>query len=190
MPELPKSIVIEGRRYPTWALSLRARENFKRLQQVDEHIATLRERLAFYTSAKSHCLASLKSALPSKINYYWHNVPLEWARAHWLLEGERFDLSELSMTDHYRASDRVLVYVKGHGVVGWGEVQLDTHSTQRQLAWRFRVKELKHALPAKRLKEFAVRHPNRASQALPEGAKSKELVAALETYPSAVNVAH
>ncbi|WP_447529251.1 hypothetical protein [Vreelandella sp. TE19] len=189
MSELPKSIVIEGRRYPTWALSLRARENFIRLHQVDEHIATLQERLAFYTSAKANCLACLKSALPSKINYYWHNVPLEWARAHWRLEDRRFNLRELSMTGHYRANDRVLVYVKGHGVVGWGEVQLDTHSTQRQLAWGFRVKELKHALPAKRLKEFAVRHPNRASQALPDGAKTEELVAALETYPAAANVA-
>lgn len=194
MSELPKSIVLEGRRYPTWALSLRAREYLTNLYQVEDHIAELRQRLAFYTSARDVCQQRLRDALPEKSltsftsRYYWQTASLEWARANWPVKAPTLSLRCLGAASHYREGDRVLVYVKGYGVVGWGDVQMDTHSTQRLIVWRFVVAELKNALPAKALKDFSVRHPNRASQILPPAADVESLLQALESRPAALDV--
>ncbi|BCB08576.1 hypothetical protein HHSLTHF2_24660 [Vreelandella venusta] len=73
----------------------------------------------------------------------------------------------------------MLCYVKGHGVVGWGVVEIDTHSTKRHLAWRVSVPTLDKALPAKALKEFSLRHPTRSSQLLPAAADIEGLLSAL-----------
>lgn len=195
MSTLPKSVVVGGRRYPTWALSLRAREQLTNLEHVDKHIAELRRRLALYSSARDICQRSLREALPSKRQvlleprYYWQIVSLEWARANWPVKAPTLNLHCLGGATHYREDDRILVYVKGYGVVGWGDVQVDNHDAQCHIIWRFMVEELKDALSAKELKDFSVRYPNRASQMLPASADVARLLKALESKPAARNVA-
>lgn len=192
MPKLPKSVVLEGRRYPTWALSSQAREQLVNLHQVDEHIAELRGRLAYYTAAREQFQKLLRQALPEQeqpvnaYRYYWHIAPLEWARKSFPTRASAISLRLLGAVSHYREGDRILLYVKGHGVVGWGVVSIDTYSTQRHLALCFEVAALDQALPAKALKEFALRHPNRGSQMLPESADVKRLLVALEARPGVV----
>ncbi|WP_417420265.1 hypothetical protein [Halomonas sp.] len=194
MSELPKSIVLEGRRYPTWVLSARARECLANIYRVDNHIAELRQRLAFYSAARDECKQQLLNKLPGKPaaspapRYYWQTAPLEWAQSHWPVKAPTLNLHCLGATNHYREDDRILVYVKGHGAVGWGIVQSDNHSKQLCVAWRFMVAELKEALPAKALSDFSVRHPNRASQMLPPTVDIAGLLQALEARPAVQNI--
>lgn len=190
MAKLPKSIVIEGRRYPTWALSAKARKQLVNLGLVDAHIAELHQRLAHHHVARKHYQLLLASALPDpqrqpsvseSPRYFWQSVSKEWAQKHWPIRMATFRLSDFESTNDYRQDDRVLCYVKGYGVVGWGVVEEDTHSTKRHLVWQVGVPTLDAALPAKTLKEFSLRHPSRPSQALPATADIDGLLAALDT---------
>lgn len=191
MPKLPKSVVLEGRRYPTWALSSKAREQLVNLRLVDVHIAELRERLAFYIGARELAQHALRQALTEKevsaqqYRYFWHIAPPEWTKKHFPTHAATLSLRSLGASSHYRQDDRVLLYAKGHGVIGWGVVGLDTYSTQRHLALNFEVASLGKALPAKALKEYALRHPNRTSQMLPAGADVEGLLKALTSRPAA-----
>lgn len=202
MSELPKSVVIGGRRYPTWALSVRARESLVNLNRVDDHIAQLRQRLALYSAARTACHQQLLKSLPEQPRpaprYYWHSVPQEWAQARWPVKAPTLELS-LNAARDYQPGDRLFVYVKGYGVVGCGAVEYGVAGNEKgdgvvekgaqaapvQLAWRFKVAQLKDALPASTLKQFAVRHPNRASQKLPEAADIAGLLQALTARPAA-----
>ncbi|MBT2801012.1 hypothetical protein J7J49_06730 [Halomonas sp. ISL-56] len=190
MAKLPKSIVIEGRRYPTWALSVEARKQLVNLSHVDAHIAELHQRLAQHQVARNHYQMLLASALPDPhqqpsvsetTRYFWQSVSKEWAQKHWPVRTATFGLSDFESTRHYRQGDRVLCYVKGHGVVGCGVVEMDTHSTKRHLVWRVNVPTLDKALPAKTLKEFSLRHPSRPSQVVPPTADIEGLLSALAT---------
>lgn len=193
MSELPKSIALEGRRYPTWALSLRARKQLTNLEQVDKHIAELRQRLAFCKSARDICQRHLREALPEKCQpaprYYWQIASLEWVRANWPVKAITLDLQCLGEASHYREGDCVLVYVKGYGVIGWGSVEVGADAKQRHLIWRFVVAELSDALPAKALNDFSVRYPNRISQMLRSSAGITGLLQALESRPAALKMA-
>lgn len=190
MAKLPKSIVIEGRRYPTWALSAKARKQLINLGLVDAHIAELHQRLAQHQVARKQYQLVLASTLPDPrqqpsvsetTRYFWQSVSKEWAQKHWPISMASVDLSVFESASHYRQGDRVLCYVKGHGVVGWGVVEVDTHSTKRLLAWRVSVPTLDKALPAKTLKEFSLRHPSRPSQVVPPTADMEGLLSALVT---------
>lgn len=190
MAKLPKSIVIEGRRYPTWGLSAKARKQLINLSLVDAHIAELHQRLAHHYVAREHYQLLLKDALPNPrrqptvaetTRYFWQSVSKAWIQKHWPLSTPTLGLSAFESTSHYRQGDRVLCYVKGHGVVGWGVVEVDTHSTKRHLVWQVGVATLDAALPAKTLKEFSLRHPSRPSQALPPTADIDGLLTALDT---------
>ncbi|GEM_PF-1430631 len=190
MVKLPKSIVIEGRRYPTWALSEKARKQLINLGHVDAHIAELQQRLENHYIARKHYQLLLASALPDphrqpiaseNTRYFWQSVSKAWAQKHWPLSTATLGLNAFESTNLYRQGDRVLCYVKGHGVVGWGVVEVDTHSTKRHLVWQVGVPTLDAALPAKTLKEFSLRHPSRPSQALPPTADIDGLLAALDT---------
>ncbi|MDQ7733694.1 hypothetical protein QT231_13360 [Halomonas sp. SpR1] len=188
MAKLPKSIVIEGRRYPTWGLSAKARKQLVNLSLVDAHIAELHQRLAHHYVAREHYQLLLTSALPDPrrqpnvadtSRYFWQSVSKAWAQNHWPLSTSKLALSAFESTSHYRQGDRVLCYVKGYGVVGWGVVEMDTHSTKRHLVWRASVSTLEKALPAKTLKEFSLRHPNRPSQVVSSTADIEGLLSAL-----------
>ncbi|HBP42282.1 MAG: hypothetical protein ACTJG4_11165 [Vreelandella alkaliphila] len=188
MAKLPKSIVIEGRRYPTWALSAKSRKQLINLDCVDAHIAELHQRLAHHYVAREHYQLLLASALPKPhrqpsvsetTRSFWQSVSKEWAQKHWPTRTATLSLITFESTGHYRQGDRVLCYVKGHGVVGWGVVEIDIHSTKRHLAWRVSVPTLDKALPAKALKEFSLRHPSRSSQLLPAAADIEGLLSAL-----------
>ncbi|OWV29183.1 hypothetical protein JI62_16420 [Halomonas campaniensis] len=190
MAKLPKSIVIEGRRYPTWGLSAKARKQLINLSLVDAHIAELQQRLAHHYVAREHYQLLLKDALPDPrrqptaaetTRYFWQSVSKAWAQKHWPLSTPSLGLDAFESTSHFRQGDRVLCYVKGHGVVGWGVVEVDTHSTKRHVVWRVGVPTLDAALPAKILKEFSLRHPSRSSQALPSTADIEGLLSALAT---------
>lgn len=201
MPKLPKSVVIEGRRYPTWALSSRARDQLMNLHQVDAHIAELRQRLAFYTAAHRRTKAYLRRMLPDEMapvskevakkapaemhRYFWHIVPLAWGKENLPTHEAVLKLHSIGASDLYQEGDRLLLYVKGHGVVGWGTVEVDAPSAQQHLALCFEVASLDEALPASALKEFSLRHPNRVSQLLPATADVERLLAALESLPAA-----
>lgn len=186
MTKLPKSLVIEGRRYPTWALSVKARDQLNNLNQVDAHIAELNDRLALYRVARGHYQQLLMGALVNiaqkpkpfeATRYFWHSVSKKWAQSAWPIASASLTLGDFESTSHYRQGDRIIWYVKGHGAVGWGVVEMDTHSTKRHLVWQDRVAELDKALAAKMLKEFALRHPNRPSQMLPANADVAGLLA-------------
>lgn len=190
MAKLPKSIVIEGRRYPTWGLSAKARKQLVNLSHVDAHIAELHQRLAHHYVAREHYQLLLARALPDlqrqpqvskPARYFWQSVSKAWAQKHWPISTAAVGLSAFESTSHYRQGDRVLCYVKGHGVVGWGVVEVDTLSTKRHVIWRLGVPTLDAALPAKALKTFSLRHPNRPSQALPSSADIEGLLSALAT---------
>ncbi len=191
MSELPKSVVIGGRRYPTWALSVRARESLVNLNRVDQHIAQLRQRLALYSTARDECKQQLLKGLPDKPQaspaprYYWHMASQEWAQANWPVQASTLELHGLKAASHYREGDCALVYVKGYGVVGWGDVEAGVEATPGRLTWRFKVARLEDALPANTLKNFSVRHPNRVSQRLPSSADVTRLLHALESRPPA-----
>lgn len=186
MSKLPKSVTLEGRRYPTWGLSSRARAQLVNLQKVDEHIAELHQRLDFYSAARELCKDQLRQLLAGSqrnekaFRYFWHIVPVSWVHVHFPHSGEMVSLRSLDSSSGYREGDRVLVYVKGYGVVGWGVVGVDTHSTQRHLSLRFKVTALSAALPAKDLKRFSLRHPSRVTQRLPAHADIERLLSALE----------
>lgn len=186
MSKLPKSVTLEGRRYPTWGLSSRARVQLVNLQKVDEHIAELHQRLDFYSAARELCKEQLRQLLAGgqrskkAFRYFWHIVPVSWAHRYLSHRGEVVSLRSLDSSSGYREGDRVLVYVKGYGVVGWGVVGVDTYSTQRHLSLRFRVTALSGALPAKELKKFSLRHPSRVTQRLPADADIERLLSALE----------
>ncbi len=188
MSELPKSIVLNGYRYPTWTLSVRAREQLANLHRVDAYIEELNDRLSFYTSARDLCQRHLLDALPKSSlpaqRSYWQTAPLEWARAEWPPRSSSLRLRLLGDAIHYREGDQVLIYVKGHGVVGWGQVETEALSTMRCLVWRFRVATLKDALSAKALRGLGLRHPNRASQLLPTPSGVPALLTALEKRPA------
>lgn len=192
MPKLPKSVVLEGRRYPTWALSSQARDQLVNLHHVDAHIAEIRERLAYFTAAREILRNDLHRALPNKsakahaYRDFWHIVPPEWAKKHLPCSEPILNLRPIGAGSHYRKGDRILLYVKGHGLFGWGVVELDTHSTQRHLALRFEAASLSDALPASVFKDFALRHPNRSSQILPSGADVEGVLKALEARPAAI----
>ncbi|AZM96697.1 hypothetical protein [Vreelandella venusta] len=170
MSKMPKSVVLEGRRYPTWVLSSRARAQLVNLQQVDAHIAELRERLAHYSMARTLCQQRLLNALPKPLSLpagrcYWHTVPREWV-----------ELSDVSCPLHavpgghsYQEGDTLVVYIKGLGVVGWGAVTVDSSSVCH-FTWRCRVASMASVIPAKTLSQFALRHPTRPSQRLPSDA--------------------
>lgn len=199
MPKLPKSVVIERRRYPTWALSSQARAQLMNLHLVDAHIAELHQRLAFYTAAYKHSQVYLRTALadmtgsdkalsesapPKETSavgqrYFWHSVPLAWGEENFPTQAATLNVQAFGASGYYQEGDRVLLYVKGRGVVGWGIVEGESSSTQQQLVWCFEAASLNSALPASALKKFSVRHPNRVSQRLPENADIKRLLAAL-----------
>lgn len=188
MAKLPRSIVIEGRRYPTWALSVKARKQLVNLTHVDAHIAELHQRLAQHQVARQHYQLLLASALPEPnrqplvsetTRYFWQSVSKEWAQQHWPIRTATMDLSVFETASHYRQGDQVLCYVKGHGVAGFGVVEMDTHSTKRHLVWDVSVPTLDKAIPAKVLKEFSLRHPSRPSQMVPPTADIAGLFSAL-----------
>lgn len=201
MPKLPKSVVIEGRRYPTWALSSRARDQLINLHHVDVHIAELRQRLAFYRAAYRQSQTSLSRALseqalsdsarPAKEvsavgqRYFWHIVPTAWGKANFPSKASALNLHAIGASGYYQEGDRLLLYVKGHGVVGWGAVEVDTSSAKPYLAMRCQAASLADALPASALKAFSLRHPNRVSQRLPENANIERLLAKLASLPAA-----
>lgn len=184
MSTLPKSVVVGGRRYPTWALSSEARQQLINLKQVDAHIAELKDRLAYYLAARKQCQDSLSRSLPTSQTsqvqrYYWQMAPAEWAHQPWSPESAQLLMRNFGASEHYREGDCLLIYVKGYGVCGWGEVRLDRHSTKRLLVWRCRVTALADAISAKVLREYALRHPTRASQRLPADANIEPLLSAL-----------
>lgn len=196
MPKLPKSVVIEGRRYPTWALSSQARDQLINIHQVDVHIAELRQRLAFYTAAHKRSKVFLRKALTEKAlsekaappeahRYFWHIVPLAWAQEHVPTHASILNLNAIGASDHYQEGDRLLLYVKGHGVIGWGVVEGNASSAQQHLALRFEVASLDDTLPASALKKFSLRHPNRVSQWLPANADVEHLLESLASFPAA-----
>lgn len=205
MPKLPKSVVIEGRRYPTWALSSRAREQLVNLHLVDAHIAELRQRLALYNAASQQSRASLRQALseqrrseqvlPERVQpkeapavrqrYFWHIVPLAWGKANFPVQASVVDLHAIGASSYYQEGDRLLLYVKGHGVVGWGVVEVVTSSATPYLSLRCQAASLADALPASALKAFSLRHPNRVSQLLPKSADTERLLVALAALPAA-----
>ncbi|WP_176372185.1 hypothetical protein [Halomonas citrativorans] len=189
MSTLPKSVVVGGRRYPTWALSSGARQQLTNLERVDAHIAQLKDQLAYYTVARKHCLGSLSQALPVRQpptvrRYYWQMASPEWAQQSWTAENVPLLMRDFDASERSREGDCLLIYVKGYGFCGWGEVCLKSHSTQHLFVWRSRVKALSDALPAKTLKEYALRHPTRAFQRLPENAHVEALLSALEARSS------
>lgn len=188
MAKLPKSIVIEGRRYPTWALSAKARDQLNNLSLVDAHISGLHQRLAMHSVAREHYQRLLLDALKNvaqaskpfeTTRCFWQSVSNIWAHEHWPMTVTRSSMSHFESTSHYRQGDRIICYVKGHGAVGWGVVETDTHSTKRHLVWKAYVPSLDKALAAKTLKAFSLRHPSRSSQKLPLNADVEGLLAAL-----------
>lgn len=200
MPKLPKSVVIEGRRYPTWALSSQARAQLMNLHLVDAHIAELRQRLGFYTAAYKHSQVNLRAALSDMAGsghalddkvlgdkvatakaqrYFWHSVPLAWGEENFPTQAATLNVQAFGASGYYQAGDRVLLYVKSRGVVGWGIVEGEPSSTLQQLVWCFEAASLDCALPASALKTFSLRHPNRVSQRLPGNADIERLLAAL-----------
>ncbi|UXZ55072.1 hypothetical protein LOS15_03280 [Halomonas sp. 7T] len=204
MPKLPKSVVIEGRRYPTWALSSRAREQLVNLHLVDAHIAELRQRLALYSAAYQQGRASLRQALSEPTGseqvlperappkeapaveqrYFWHILPLAWGKANFPMQTSVLNLHAIGAGGYYQEGDQLLLYVKGYGVVGWGAVEANT-PTEQLLSLRFQAASLDDALPASALKAFSLRHPNRASQQLPKSADVEGLLAELAALPAA-----
>ena len=178
MAKLPKSIVIEGRRYPTWALSVDARKQLVNLSHVDAHIAELQQRLEQHQVARNHYYFLLTSALPDPhrqlsasetTRCFWQSFSKDWAQQHWPMRTATVSLG-VETDSHYRQGDQILCYVKGYGLVGCGFVEMDTNSTQTHLVWDVSVPTLDKAIPAKMLKEFRLRHPNRPSQMIPAAA--------------------
>ncbi|OAL57813.1 hypothetical protein A6R74_11705 [Halomonas sp. ALS9] len=196
MPKLPKSVVIEGRRFPTWALSINARKQLVNLYQVEAHIEELRGRLAYQSSVRQLCQAQLREALPPQVKrstklgkstlrprYFWHVVSKAFAEATLPFSPSKLELHAINASNLYRAGDHVLLYVKGYGAMGWGEVQSDASSVQQYLSLRCCVPVLSAALPASALKAYALRHPTRTTQRLPVGADVNGLLKALACYP-------
>lgn len=193
MPKLPKSVVIEGRRYPTWTLSSRARDQLINLHLVDVHIAELRQRLAFYNAAfkqsqaylrqmLSECAPPTKEAYAEGQRYFWHIVPPLGGEVNFPSQVPAISLHSIGASGYYQEGDRLLLYVKGHGVVGWGIVEAAASSEEQYLALCVEVTSLKSALPASELKSFSLRHPSRVSQRLPVSADIEGLLAKLESY--------
>jgi len=175
MFKLPKSVVLEGRKYPTWTLSQRAREQRVNLQHVDAHIQEIHQRLGYYSGVRALCEQNLKAELHEyetglKSRCYWQIVSRTWAEEQ-CIEPGICRLRSISSESRYRDGDRLVIYVKGCGAVGWGEVVLDTHSTQRLFAWRSPVSDLGHALTPKMLFRLGLRHPTRKSQQLADQSK-------------------
>ena len=190
MSKLPKSIVIEGRRYPTWTLSVNARKQLVNLSHVNAHIAELHQRLDRYQVARNHYHLLLTSALPDfnhqpsapeTPRYFWQSFSKEWAQQHWPISKAASGLSVFETASHYRQGDHILCYVKGYGLVGCGFVEMDTNSTKMHLVWDVSVPTLDKAIPAKILREFSLRHPNRPSQMVPPPADIEGLLSALAT---------
>ncbi len=186
MFKLPKSIVLEGRRYPTWVLSSGARAQLINLQQVDAHIAELREQLTHYLAVRALFKQRLRDTLTDVSNEsvtpcFWHMVTREWAEECWLPSSARCSLSLHSMraSNSYQQGDTLIIYVKGLGVVGWGNITPKSHSTELCFTWQCRVETLGRALPAKSLYQFSLRHPTRLSQRLPENADISRLFSVL-----------
>lgn len=178
MFKLPKSVVLEGRRYPTWVLSQRARDQIVNLQQVDAYIEEINERLAYLVNAREVCRQHLREALSAghRMGHcYWQTVTKEWAKQHSECASP-FLLRSMPGAERYRAGDTLLVYVKGCGVFGWGKVVLDDLSTQRYFEWQDRVPGLIDAIPSKALGEFGLRHPTRVSQRIVEKEKIEILI--------------
>lgn len=178
MFKLPKSVVLEGRRYPTWVLSQHARDQIVNLHQVDTHIAELNERLTYLAYAREVCQQHLREALSSSAvtgNCYWQIVNKEYPE----LQDKAIARSSLRFVpgaERYRAGDTLILYVKGCGVVGWGDVVLDEYSTQRYLQWRCRVSSFQEAIPPKALSDFGLRHPTRSTQRIVEKEKVEDLL--------------
>ncbi len=175
MFKLPKSVVLEGRKYPTWALSQRARDQLVNLRCVDAHIHEIHQRLAYHAGVRALCEQHLKAELPEPTaglsgKCYWQIVSREWADEQ-SVEPSVCHLRSMSSDSRYRVGDRLLIYVKGCGAIGWGEVVPDAYSTQRLFAWRSPVSAPAHALTPKMLFRLGVRHPTRPSQQLADPLK-------------------
>lgn len=183
MPKLPKSVVLDGRRYPTWALSAQARAHLVSIHEVEAHISALKTQLDYQHRVRGLFQAQLNQALtaPALKNaeprYFWHTVPAAWFKAHWPVDAPSLPLDVLGADGLYQAQDRLVLYAKGCGVIGWGVVREATSG--QVLEWRCRAHVASAVVPAKTVKHFAMRHPTRLSQRIPTEANIDGLLNAL-----------
>ncbi len=174
MPKLPKSITLDGRRYPTWALTAQAQTHIVNIHEVDAHMSVLQTRLEYQYRVREFLETQLRQALETspdaekESRYFWHIVPAEWFKSCWPSSSAPLDLSLLEAANLYQPQDRLVLYAKGQGAIGWGEVH-DTSSGQ-VLEWRCRAHRSEEAVTAKTVKLFRMRHPTRRSQRIPEKA--------------------
>ncbi|MFG6668614.1 hypothetical protein ACGK9R_16105 [Halomonas sp. HNIBRBA4712] len=181
MSKLPKSITLDGRRYPTWALTAKAQDHINQIREVDAHMELLRTRMDYHLRLRGLFSMRLQQALGSMAakepSCFWHTVPPRWFASNWPVSSSFLPLEMLEAQGLYQPLDCLVLYAKGSGVIGWGVVQTTTSGPI--LEWRCRAHAKSTILPAKTIRHLGMRHPTRSSQRIPPEANINELLDAL-----------